>query len=437
MVTLNKYEAKVVIIGGGIGGCITALRLAELSIPVIIIEQNTELMLGTSNNTPGRMGLGFHYCAHLGTAIHYLKATVEFNRLNPGFTLANSNDKDYLSGGQYFVTKDSLISAKAILNIAKSLQAEYRKLTEDDINNQLFASPEEFYKIIKPSIYQNYTNKKLIAIGLETQESLLDWSKFRQNCLRKIYQNPYIKVMNNTSFKSASYNKKVINYNLQLIRENQLVIINTPYVVNCSWHNIESINKTIGIEDNQPYTNRLKLLAEVRLPKSLSEKKSMFFCLGPHAMFSNLGNGIGRITYAKVTNVFSSQIQLPQIYQNWLKFGLTNLEKNYFGEKIIAGVSNYIPMMSQAKLLNVYPGIVKSKGEVDINNIKSQVHRRDYNGVTARLNGWIDNACMKLFYCEQNAKEVVKLITDYELAKKLNIISNSVSTRDDLRILTS
>lgn len=51
--------------------------------------------------------------------------------------------------------------------------------------------------------------------------------------------------------------------------------------------------------------------------------------------------------------------------------------------------------MKDAKLIKVFPGIVKSKGLVEISNPGSPFHKRDYTGVVEQQIGWIDNSAMK------------------------------------------
>ena len=163
------------------------------------------------------------------------------------------------------------------------------------------------------------------------------------------------------------------------------------------------------------HDTRLKLLAEVELPEALREKHSMFFCVGKYAMFSNIGNGIGRITYAPVTNFgVTTDSQMPEIFERWLNQGLNPEEDKEYGEKIIQGVAEYIPAMKDAKLKRVIPGIVKSKGAVDLNDRQSPFHKRNYDGVEEQELRWIDNASMKLFYALENAKKVSEIVANQE-----------------------
>ena len=69
--------AKIVIIGGGVAGCVSALELAKKGHEITILEQGAEILKGTSARTPGRMGLGYHYFDSK-TAITYMEHTIDF-----------------------------------------------------------------------------------------------------------------------------------------------------------------------------------------------------------------------------------------------------------------------------------------------------------------------------------------------------------------------
>jgi glycine/D-amino acid oxidase-like deaminating enzyme len=56
-----RPKKEVVNIGGGIGGSMSALKAAEDGWEVTIIERGSDHLLGSSNQTSGRMRLGFHY----------------------------------------------------------------------------------------------------------------------------------------------------------------------------------------------------------------------------------------------------------------------------------------------------------------------------------------------------------------------------------------
>ncbi|HSW69735.1 MAG TPA: FAD-dependent oxidoreductase [Gammaproteobacteria bacterium] len=81
---------EIVIGGGGIAGVSAALKLANKGHKVKLIEKLPDLLGGSSNNTPARLGLGFHYIDH-NTAIKYLLSSIKVLREYPDFVLGGTN----------------------------------------------------------------------------------------------------------------------------------------------------------------------------------------------------------------------------------------------------------------------------------------------------------------------------------------------------------
>ena len=202
--------------------------------------------------------------------------------------------------------------------------------------------------------------------------------------------------------------------------------MSTDVIVNASWYNIAKFSEMLGICDRKR-CNRIKAIATVRLPKSLVNKPSMFFCMGPFCTFSNKGNGIGMLTYAPETNMAASasvELELAQIFSN-----ASENDKNIKGQRIIEGVSSYIPEMKNAKLVKVNYGIMQTFMDTDtidfgfrigdldfLHHPKSGgIYKRDYSGIEMPRPDYIINACVKLLYFCSNAA----LVRD-----ELNLVKN-------------
>jgi heterodisulfide reductase subunit A-like polyferredoxin len=57
----NQKSKEVLVIGGGICGTTTAIKLADAGYKVTIIERQKELLEGTSDKSVHRISPGFHY----------------------------------------------------------------------------------------------------------------------------------------------------------------------------------------------------------------------------------------------------------------------------------------------------------------------------------------------------------------------------------------
>lgn len=407
--------AKITIIGGGIAGCTTAVELRKQGHEVVILERDEDVLLGTSARTPGRMGLGYHYFDS-ETAKLYMTNTLGFMKRYSDCFLGDETTP-YLRNGRYFITKDSLIGLQELMASYDKMSAHFEKMCRIDNSNDIFHD-YHLHRAMDPSEFQNDVNMDKVAFAIETKELLLDWEKYKALLKSEIKQS-------GAAIKTGYEISQVIRTQdgkFEVISNNGESEI-SDYVINCTWQNIDKINDLVGIGDaktkkddpNESVTSRLKLLAEVELPESLREKHSMFFCVGPHAMFSNMGNGIGRITYAPVTNFgVTTDNQMPEQFERWLNHGLSPEEEEEYGRKIIEGVAEYIPEMKHAKLKRVIPGVVKSKGSVTLDDRESPFHKRNYDGVQEQQIGWVDNAAMKLFYALSNAEKVSEIIAEQE-----------------------
>ena len=139
----------VVFIGGGVGGCCTALALERTQqFQVYLLEKNGELMRESSDVTPGRMGLGFHY-ADKETALYYLHATLEFTRKYGRFRqeVGRSETLHPLRRGRYFILKSSLVPVNEILDTYDALKEEYTNVVSEYTNYKKESKPRRSYWI--------------------------------------------------------------------------------------------------------------------------------------------------------------------------------------------------------------------------------------------------------------------------------------------------
>ena len=92
---------KIGIIGGGVAGCSSALMLAELGYKVVLWEYNEDLLAGSSDATPCRLGI-FHY-PNQETALMCLDSTIALMKQYPGYKLMDEKSADYLSHTYYLI----------------------------------------------------------------------------------------------------------------------------------------------------------------------------------------------------------------------------------------------------------------------------------------------------------------------------------------------
>ena len=233
------------------GGCCAALELARTRrFNVYLLEKNQELMRESSDATPGRLGLGFHY-ADKTTALHFLHVTLEFIR-KFGLEFRQEVGRKLsrpLRRGRYFIMKNSVVPTSEILDTYEAIKAEYTKLVCEDPSYEVFGPPEEIYRILEPHEFEDDVEMENIEMGVETAEELLDWPRLRKFIIHQLEQEEStVTVQTNTEaiVITARDNGGYIIEAMNTFHGG-IVRITTDIVVNASWYNIAKFNKMLHI----------------------------------------------------------------------------------------------------------------------------------------------------------------------------------------------
>jgi len=191
---------KVLVVGAGIFGCSVALELFNSNFDVTLIETNPSIMMGASKNNHNRIHYGYHYPRSLETAIQSLEGLNSF--LENYTECIVKNFPNY-----YTIAKDgSHISSYDYVQFCNNVNIEYNF----EFPNSLFL------------------NKNLIDTSFKVKEPIFDWEILKQLIEQKI-KKTNIKLKLNTSFFSVNHKEY-------------------DYIINCSYANINLINKFLGAE---------------------------------------------------------------------------------------------------------------------------------------------------------------------------------------------
>lgn len=430
--TKTEHSTRIAVAGGGIAGVGAALELARAGYHVDLYEKNSALLSATSNKTPGRAGHGYHY-VHQKTAELYLKATIEVVKRYPDCMLGSGYpETHYLRHGLYCIMKQkedlpekqaqfaSIYPKELILQTYSAIKECYRSLVAEDLSNKVFGDPDNFHHVLSSLDMEKYRetiNLDIVDTIVDTREELLNWPKLRLTLISEVESQPNIRIHLNCAIDSPRQRKDSIGFNFIVNGK----LCESDIFINATWEGIEKLNQKIFIHmEPESRTNRLKTIIRAELPPKLKDHPSVFFCMGPHAMVSNMGDGTVMSTYAQVTNVsVSTGLFVSEKVQQCLN-GLGNLEEEFkMANQIIDGVSQYFPSMREARIIAKGYGVIKTRGTVDLFDPNSEVNKREEVGVEEQLIGWIDNACMKLLHFILNGREILDLVKKTECAQKI------------------
>ena len=240
----------VVIIGGGVGGCCTALELARTGkFNIHLLEKNPELMRETSDATPGRLGLGFHY-ADKNTALYYLHVTLDFIKRYGRFRQEIGRQQSHpLRRGRYFIMKDSTVPYRDILETFEAIKEEYSKMVKEDPGYEVVGPPENIFRILEPHEFEADVEIGKVHMGIETAEKFLDWPSMREYIVQQLEHHKdtvrvrrYTKALSITACDYGGYVVDSVN-----VFQGNMVRVSTDIIVNASWYNISKFNKMLGV----------------------------------------------------------------------------------------------------------------------------------------------------------------------------------------------
>lgn len=407
-----QTRPRVAIVGGGVAGVASANALAEMGYAVSLFDP-LPLLSGTSNNTPGRLGMGFHY-ATPDTAAMLFDTTIDLVQRYPHATLGRQLPLGHpLRRAQYFVARDSLFGTEEIAAVHDMLAERYAEAWRHSRGALPFGEPGRFLRRLREEEYRGYVHPDEVRMGVDTAEVLMDWPEIRSRLDARVRASAHVDVYEGHKVEGL-HRRRAFDWSITIRdTDGRLHRFDVQMVINCAWQNIDAINAMAGLPVQAGAVNRLKVLLRAKLPPRLRERSSMFFCMGPFAMFSNMNDGEGMMTYAPVTNLVAAEAgdehALAEI-NRILRRGVDAAESQRLADALRQGVARFIPAMSEAEPVALKFGVVRTRGECDLWDRKSDVHHRDYTGVHAESEDFITHAATKLIYFARNADRVAELV---------------------------
>ena len=435
---------EIVVIGAGISGTLTALELAA-NHRILLIESGKEILPDscTSRNQCFKLHTGLHYFGNIETAKLCLKKAIAFAKEFPDCILGRQNLNASYRRGRHFVMSNSLVKPEEAIKVAIELKELYIQLIASDPKNKVFGDPDRFFKVLSSEEY-SYLSKDIpcydesgschktsVVLGIETAESLVDFNALRMNLRQKVSQCPNITVLPNTKVLDLIPRNETQKYKLSVVDENGFnFLIETSFVVNCAWQNIELIGKKIHSNylRKEAGVNRIKITTLVQLPEQLHSMHTCLFSTGPYCSITVLANGEAILASERLTNVGYYPIgeEMPKALEEKVQqITSQKIEGNQFARQILEDCSAYFcpsiqSLMMASKIKEVRVGIVKQVDSIkkydntSIYRHDSIVHSRLDTGVCSVIPGYIANASMKMVYALDNAK-YIKEIVEHQL----------------------
>lgn len=292
---------KIAVVGAGIFGISTAVKLAQNGHQVDLFEKESDILKAASGINQFRLHRGFHYPRSAGTTGDSIRTERSF-RQEYGQAVIDDGEQYYC-----IAREGSLISADKYLDFCKQFELGHEH--------------------VKPA----FLNHRQIDLCLRAQEGRVDHAKLKKICQRRLKKN-HVNLQLRTNATSAMLKK----YDFSVL---------------CTYAHLNSLLSHIP-DQQKKYQFELCEKPVVKLSRYLTGKSLVvmdgpFMCVDP---FGGTGNFLlGNVVYA----IHQSNVGLhPEIDGKFLPFLNKGIIKNppiTNFKKFIESGTRFMPELSKAR----------------------------------------------------------------------------------------
>lgn len=448
----------VAVLGLGFSGAFTTDELCTAGMRVVAIDANDSVLgnNSTSRNECFKLHTGVHYIGNLETAIMCLRNSVAVAHYFGDLILDKNDPAAPSRRGRHYLMSNSLFSVEHVKSVCSALQTEYQRLLEAFPNaKKIFGEPENFIQYLNRKDYSYVADnikfiderKKTVStnvvLGIETPECQIDFEAFRAY-FKAIFTHHHNKhglvLLLGHTIDQLSIDESALGYVVKTnyfdheIKQRRSQTVTARCIINCTWNNIESLNRQLGFVYEGDRVNRIKVMIKVPLMPSLQKINTCIFFVGPHASITNIYDNQGKhqaiLTYEPVTNAGFYKCGTPPHRRpaHLKKLEDKKLLPNEgigleYSQAILKGVSKYIPAFQWGEPpTEVSIGYVKNCFSPETNYLyhrESKHHSRMEEGVEIYDVGFIAFSGMKMTYTYRVSEEVTELVYHHLLVQKL------------------
>jgi glycine/D-amino acid oxidase-like deaminating enzyme len=210
----DAREVDVLVIGGGLFGCLSAIEVSRKGFNVRLLEKNSSLMNAASSNNQNRLHLGYHYPRDLETAVQCQRGFKAFTDRYANSILGHFTNAYFISSDRSKVTFSEYIEF-----------CQNANLPINTINLKRFEVP----------IHN-------VEGGLFTNEVVYDTHVVKDQVLEEL-------AANNVNYECSSLVESVEESDKGFIAHTSNGKIRSRAIVNCTYANVNSFNKHLGLAE--------------------------------------------------------------------------------------------------------------------------------------------------------------------------------------------
>lgn len=346
---------KIAIIGAGIFGSTTAIKLAESGFAVDLYEKELDILQAASGINQYRLHRGYHYPRSAETALSSKRAEKSF-RSEYGEALLDGNEHYYC-----IAQEDSKVSKKEFLDFCDKCNLEYK---EDSLD---------------------FVDPNMVQLTIKAQESLIDPIQLRKIVWKRLYLNK-VNVILGKKFSS----KDVGKYGL---------------VINCSYANLNHV-LTDTPRAIKNYQFELCEKPILKLPKYFKRKSVVimdgpFFCIDPYA---NTGlHLMGNVVHALHRTNVGIFPEIPKEFKSLLNKGIIKNPPITNISKFMDVAKKFMPKIRGAEHIGSMYTVRTVLPNVDCTDERPTIVKKASEKIINVFSGKMGN-------CVETAEEIVKIV---------------------------
>jgi glycine/D-amino acid oxidase-like deaminating enzyme len=379
----------VVVLGAGLTGVCTALRIARLGLPVTIVDQAPRSLDRASVRNEGKIHLGFVYANDPSsrTANVMLDGALRFDRCVEE-AIGQPVDWDDLrsTAFQYVVLEGSLCTPSELATFYESVQARYDDLAADGLT-YLGARPRDLWRPLPEQAAAAWLAPGMGRASFATSELAIDTPKLC-HLLRQVLAARDVE--SRFAHRVESAEARAGGYRISGRRTDGTPwSLDAPVVVNCLWEDRIRLDAQVGLEPARPWVHRLKYRLVGKIPPALTGLPSYTFVLGPFGDVVTWPSGRMYLSWYPTCMVgWSDDQQLPA---SWAGPRAGRVEPEVHDgilDGTLDALDRLLPGLAATDVDTLDACIITAWGATDVDDPESELHQRHDIGPHAH-DGWI------------------------------------------------
>ena len=376
---------RIAILGAGIQGISTALALASQRIEVSLFDRNPAACGGASGVGEGKIHLGFVYAndPSFMTSKLMLEGAMYFAPLFEEWIGQPLDWTRFCSSPfQYLVAADSLLDVSTLLEHYALLNQTYRE-TYRDKHKQLHYlgnRPDRLYENSRSSLTGSSNN---IICSIPTCEKAIGTHLFSDFLSGVIDSNEYIATRFGHTIREVSRKPEGFLLQGEFSAHQGTWAEQFDIVINCLWDGRLALDAQMGLAPRRPWVFRRKFGIQASFESHQPLPASTTIVLGPFGDIACYPQQRSAYLsyYPSCLQGWSQELTVPASWHD--KDGQLTGEQAL--ERIVypslQALAEYVPEVRGARATDIRSGVIFSWGRSDIDDRRSELHRRDEIGV--------------------------------------------------------